>query len=62
MTITELIDKLEKAREKYGDITVARLNEEYGEDNCYTITKVVYRQNSILDDGDSPIRTYVYLK
>lgn len=65
MTITKLIDKLEKAKEKYGDIVVARLNEDYEQGEYhYTITKIIHKKNSgLLDDGESPaVRTYIYLK
>ena len=63
MTITELIKKLEKAQEKYGDITVARFNSDWEQgDYQVVLTKIVYKKNLDLLSGDSPTETSVYLK
>lgn len=64
MTITELISKLEKAKVKYGDISVARFNEDYEQGDYHSIiTKIVYKKNlDLLEEGFSPTGTYIYLK
>lgn len=63
MTITELITKLEQAKSKYGDIVVARLNKDWEQGDYHSvITKIIYKKNLDMLEGNSPTETYIYLK
>ena len=60
MTITELIKKLEKAKEKYGDVQVARYNYDYEQGDYHDLIKIV---KLIKTDNYSSIEPpYIYLK
>lgn len=63
MTISELIKKLEKAKEKYGDVQVARYNYDYEQEEAYhELIKTIklIKTNKYLDEPfDVP---YIYLK
>ena len=62
MTITELINKLEKAKEKYGDIQVARYNYDYEQGDYHDLIKtikVIKTDNYQNEPFDIP---YIYLK
>ena len=62
MTITELIKKLEKAKEKYGDIQVARYNYDCEQGSFHHLiktTKLIKTDNYQNESFDIP---YIYLK
>jgi len=60
MTITELIKKLEKAKEKYGDVQVARYNYDYEQGDYHDLIKTI---KLIKTDNYSSIELpYIYLK
>lgn len=63
MIITELIENLEKAKEKYGDIVVARFNNDWEQGDYHkVISKIIYKKNTDLLVGKSSTETYIYLK
>ena len=62
MTITELIKKLEKAKEKYGDVQVARYNYDYEQGDYHdliTQIKLIKSDKYQLTDFSTP---YIYLR
>lgn len=60
MTISELIEKLEKAKEKYGDVQVARYNYDYEQGDYHDLIKTI---KLIKTDNYSSIKLpYIYLK
>lgn len=62
MTISELIKKLEKAKEKYGDVQVARYNYDYEQGDFHELIKTIrlIKTNKYQDEPfDVP---YIYLK
>ena len=60
MTKTELIKKLEKAKEKYGDIQVARYNYDYEHGDYHDLIKTI---KLIKTDNYSSVESpYIYLK
>lgn len=60
MTITELIKKLEKAKEKYGDVQVARYNYDYEQGDYHDLIKTV---KLIKTNNYSSVEPpYIYLK
>lgn len=60
MTITELIKKLEKAKEKYGDIQVTRYNYNYEQGDYHDLIKTI---KLIKTDNYSLVEPpYIYLK
>ena len=60
MTITELIKKLEKAKEKYGNVQVARYNYDYEQGDYHDLIKII---KLIKTDNYSSIELpYIYLK
>lgn len=63
MIISKLIKKLEEAKSKYGDVEVARFNEDWEQGDFHVIiNKIVYKNNLDILDGDSSTKTYIYLK
>ena len=62
MTISELIKKLEKAKEKYGDVQVARYNYDYEQGDYHDLIKIIKlikTDNYQIKSFDIP---YIYLK
>lgn len=62
MTIIELIKKLEKAKEKYGNIQVARYNYDYEQGDYHDLIKtikLIKTDNYQNEPFDIP---YIYLK
>ena len=62
MTITELIKGLEKAKEKYGDVQVARYNYDYEQGDFHHLIKTIklIKTDNYQDESfDIP---YIYLK
>lgn len=60
MKITELIDKLEKTKEKYGDIQVTRYNHDYEQGDYHDLIKTI---KLIKTDNYSSVKPpYIYLK
>jgi hypothetical protein len=60
MTITELIKKLEKAKEKYGDVQVTRYNYDYEQGDYHDLIKTI---KLIKTDNYSSVEPpYIYLK
>ena len=60
MTITELIKELEKAKEKYGDVQVARYKYNYRQGDYHDLVKAI---RLIETDNYSSIKPpYIYLK
>lgn len=62
MTISELIKKLEKAKEKYGDVQVSRYNYDYEQGDYHELIKTIrlIKTNKYQDEPfDVP---YIYLK
>ena len=60
MTITELIKKLEEAKEKYGDVQVARYNHDYEQGSYHDLIKTIRLIKT--DDYSSIELPYIYLK
>jgi hypothetical protein len=60
MTITELIKKLEKGKEKYGDVQVTRYNYDYEQGDYHDLIKTI---KLIKTDNYSSVEPpYIYLK
>ena len=62
MTITELIKKLEKAKEKYGDVQVARYNYDYEQGDYHELIKIVKLIKTDNYQNESFDIPYIYLK
>lgn len=62
MTITELIKKLEKAKEKYGDVQVARYNYDYEQGDYHDLIKIVKLIKTDNYQNESFDVPYIYLK
>lgn len=62
MTITELIKKLEKAKEKYGDIQVARYNYNYEQGDYHDLIKTIKLIKTDNYQNESFDIPYIYLK
>lgn len=62
MTITELIKKLEKAKEKYGDVQVARYNYDYEQGDYHDLIKIVRLIKTDNYQNESFDIPYIYLK
>lgn len=62
MTITELIKKLEKAKEKYGNVQVARYNYDYEQGDYHDLIKIVKLIKTDNYQNESFDIPYIYLK
>jgi len=60
MVISELIKKLEKAKEKYGDVQVARYNYDYEQGDYHDLIKIIKLIKT--NDYSSIELPYIYLK
>lgn len=62
MTITELIKKLERAKEKYGDVQVARYNYDYEQGDYHDLIKIVRLIKTDNYQNESFDIPYIYIK